>query len=152
MISVSEAISPGLSSASCLNATSVLEQVPFCLSCTSRRWGSLKVASCLWPSSALRLTILLKLSCSLFVDDFALCVSGKTLNRVERTMQLCVNSIQECVSKNGFKFFTSKAVCIHFHQQYVFFPDPNILLGKMSIKLVKEAKFLGLIFDTKLTF
>ena len=35
-------------------------------------------------------------------------------------MQLCVNSIQEWVSKNGFKFSTSKAVCIHFHQQYVF--------------------------------
>ena len=28
--------------------------------------------------------------CSLFVDDFALCVSGKTLNRVERTVQLAV--------------------------------------------------------------
>ena len=26
--------------------------------------------------------------CSLFVDDFALCVSGKMLNRVERAMQL----------------------------------------------------------------
>ena len=39
--------------------------------------------------------------CSLFVDHFALCVSGKTLNRVERVMQLCVNSIQECVSENG---------------------------------------------------
>ena len=31
-------------------------------------------------------------------------------------------------------------------------PDPNILLGKTPIKVVKEAKFLGLIFDTKLTF
>ena len=33
-----------------------------------------------------------------------------------------------------------------------FSPDPNILLGKTPIKVVKEAKFLGLIFDTKLTF
>ena len=33
--------------------------------------------------------------CSLFVDDFALCVSGKTLNRVERAMQQCVNSVQK---------------------------------------------------------
>ena len=90
--------------------------------------------------------------CSLFVDDFALCVSGKTLNRVERGMQLCVNSVQKWVTENGFKFSTSKTVCIHFHQQYVFFPDPNILLGKTPIKVVKEAKFLGLIFDTKLTF
>ena len=62
--------------------------------------------------------------CSLFVDDFALCVNGKTLNRVERAMQLCVNSVQKWVTENGFKFSTSKTVCIHFHQQYVFFPRP----------------------------
>ena len=60
--------------------------------------------------------------CSLFVDDFALCLSGKTLNRVERGMQLCVNSTQKWVSENGFKFSTSKTVCIHFHEQYGFFP------------------------------
>ena len=90
--------------------------------------------------------------CSLFVDDFAMCVSGKVLNRVERAMQLCVNSVQKWVSENGFKFSTSKMVCIHFHQQYVFFLDPNILLGKTPIKVVREAKFLGVIFDMKLTF
>ena len=61
--------------------------------------------------------------CSLFVDDFALCVSGKTLNRVERAKQLCVSSIQKWVSENGLKFCTSKRVCIDFHQQYVFFPQ-----------------------------
>ena len=38
-------------------------------------------------------TFLKGTDCSLFVDDFALCVSGKTLNRVERAMQLCVNSV-----------------------------------------------------------
>ena len=67
----------------------------------------------------------------------------------------------EVVSENGFKFSTSKTVCIHFHQQrffskffifFIFTPDPNILLGKTPIKVVKKAKFLGLIFDTKLTF
>ena len=67
-------------------------------------------------------------------------------------MQLCVNSVQKWVSENGFKFSTSKTVCIHFHLQYVFFSDSNILLGKTPIKVVKEAKFRGLIFDTKLTF
>ena len=67
-------------------------------------------------------------------------------------MQLCVNSVQKWVTENGFKFSTAKTVCIHFHQQHVFFPDPNILLGKTPIKVVREAKFLGVIFDTKLTF
>ena len=61
-------------------------------------------------------------------------------------MQLC--NIQNWTSENGFKFSISKMVCIHFHQQYGFFLDPNILRGKMPIKAVKEAKFLGLIFDT----
>ena len=65
-------------------------------------------------------------------------------------MQLYVNSVQKWVSENGFKFSTSKTVCIHFYQQYVFSPDPNILLGKTPIKVVKEAKFLGVVFDTKL--
>ena len=50
------------------------------------------------------------------------------------------------------KFSTSKTVCIHFHQQYVFSPDPNILPGKTPIKVVREAKFFGVIFDTKLPF
>ena len=63
-------------------------------------------------------------------------------------MQLCVNSIQNWASENGFKFSISKMVCIHFHQQYGFFLDPNILRGKKPIKVVKEAKFRGLIFDT----
>ena len=70
--------------------------------------------------------------CSLFVDDFALCVSGKTLNRVERAMQLCVNSVQEWVSENGFKFSTST-----FTNSTFFFPDPNILLGKTPIIVIK---------------
>ena len=70
--------------------------------------------------------------CSLFVDDFAL--SGKTLNRMERGMQLCVNSIQKWVSENGFKFSTSKMVCIRFHQQYGFFPRPKHSSGENIYK------------------
>ena len=59
--------------------------------------------------------------CSLFVDDFVLCGRSKSMNRVERAMQLCVNNVQDRVSENGFKFFTSKTVrYTSFHQQYDF--------------------------------
>ena len=61
-LSVSGATSPGLFRASCQNILSGLKWVPLFLSCTNRRWGSCKVASCLWPFSALKLTTLLKLS------------------------------------------------------------------------------------------
>ena len=55
-------LAPGLFRASCLNVLSGLEWVPLFPSYTSRRWGSRKVASCLRPFSALKLTTLLKLS------------------------------------------------------------------------------------------
>ena len=89
---------------------------------------------------------------SLFVDDFALIVRGKSLARVEREMQLCVNSVHKWVVENGFKFSTTKTQCIHFHNFRDTFPDPEIFLGKDRIQAVKEAKFLGLIFDQKLAF
>ena len=84
---------------------------------------------------------------SLFVDDFALCVRGRSVQRVERAMQLCVNSVQNRVSENGFMFSPSKTACLHFCRQNGFFPERTILLDKSLIKIVKEAKFLGLIFD-----
>ena len=67
-------------------------------------------------------------------------------------MQLCVNSVQNWISENVFKFSTSKTVCMHFCMQNGFFPKPNILLDKYPSKVVKEAKFPSLIFDPKLTF
>ena len=72
--------------------------------------------------------------------------------QVERAMQLCVNSVQKWISKNGFRFSPSKTAC--FVDRTVFFPEPTILLNKSPIKLkvVKEAKVLGLIFDFKLIF
>ena len=75
--------------------------------------------------------------CSFFVDDFALCVSGKTLNRVERAMQLCVNSVHKWVSENGFNFSTSNTVCIHFHQQYGF-KTSCIVYGSAPQSVLKQ--------------
>ena len=46
--------------------------------------------------------------CSLFVDDFALCVSASTIEHAERALQGCVNKVQEWVCKNGFKFSENK--------------------------------------------
>ena len=89
---------------------------------------------------------------SLFVDDFALAARGKTLAGIERQLQLVIDKIQRWVAENGFKFSVAKTECIHFHQKRDFFHDPVISLSGTPIKVVKEAKFLGLIFDQKLNF
>ena len=89
---------------------------------------------------------------SLFVDDFVLCIRAKFLPHAQRRMQLCVNSVQDWVSNNGFKFSTSKTVCMHFCNQRNHFAEPSILLDKNPIKVVTEAKFLGILFDRTLSY
>ena len=89
---------------------------------------------------------------SLFVDDFALCVRGSALHRVERALQLCVNRVQNWVSDNGFKFSPSKTTCVHFHRVRGVFGDPDIRIDGSPITVATEAKFLGVIFDQKLNF
>ena len=97
-------------------------------------------------------SVLKGLEASLFVDDFALCIRAMFLPHAQRLMQLCVNSVQDWVSKNGFKFSTSKTVCMHFCNQPKHFAEPSILLDKTPIKVVTEAKFLGVIFDRTLSY
>ena len=80
---------------------------------------------------------------SLFVDDFALCTRAMLLPHAERLMQVSVNSVQDLVSNNGFKFSTSKTVCMHFCNQR---KHLCILLNKNPIEVLTEAKFLGIIF------
>jgi len=57
-----------------------------------------------------------------------------------------------CIDTNGFKFFETKTVCMHFCRLQEVHPDPVLLLNGTQIPVVEHAKFLGLNFDRKLTF
>ena len=54
--------------------------------------------------------------------------------------------------ENGFRFSKSKTNAIHFCNKRKLHNDPELLLDKQTVKVVKEAKFLGIIFDGKLNF
>ena len=56
------------------------------------------------------------------------------------------------VQGNGFKFSVSKTECVHFTIQRGVFTQSEIKLDGTSIKVADEAKFLGLVFDRRLTF
>ena len=60
--------------------------------------------------------------------------------------------LQHWVDTNGFKFSETKTVCVHFCRLRKVHPDPVLLLNGTQIPVVEQAKFLGLIFDRKLTF
>ena len=89
---------------------------------------------------------------SLFVDDFALCLRGTSLPSVIGRLQLCVNSVNKWVQENGFRFSVSKTECVHFTNQRGVFMEPDIKVDGTFIKVADEAKFLGLVFDRRLTF
>ena len=96
-------------------------------------------------------SVLKGVNASLFVDDFALCIRGKRVSQIQRTLQLCVNKVQKWVSDNGFKFSTTKTVCVHFKKRGKCEKTP-IYLGKEEITIADEVRFLGVVFDKHLTF
>ena len=90
--------------------------------------------------------------CSLFVDDLAIYYSSRHMASIERKLQQCLNKLQEWCDKNGFRFSSTKTVCVHFCRQRIPHLDPEIQLNGYPIPVVDETRFLGLIFDKKLSF
>ena len=89
---------------------------------------------------------------SLYVDDFLMSYRAKTSKTCERQLQGCLHKIEKWCTENGFKFSQSKTVCVHFHNKRGISYEPNLNLNGQNIKVVKETKFLGVIFDQKLSF
>jgi len=90
--------------------------------------------------------------CYPYVDDFLICYRSKHIHIIERHLQRCLNKLQYWVDTNGFRFLTSKTVCIHFCRLLKLHANPQLSLNGIPIPVVEKTKFLGLIFDRKLSF
>ena len=90
--------------------------------------------------------------CSLYVDDFLICYRSKHMHTIERQLQQCLNKIQKWALENGFKFSKTKTQCMHFCQLRGLHNDPVLKLDGVEIPVVDQYKFLGVIFDKKLSF
>lgn len=89
---------------------------------------------------------------SLYVDDFQISFGGQHMRTIERQLQLCLKKLEIWANENGFKFSTSKTVCVHFCRKRGYHPDPKLKLYGDDIPVLTQVKFLGVIFDNKLTF
>ena len=94
----------------------------------------------------------LGVDCSLYVDDFLICYRSKHMHTIERQLQQCLNKIQKWALENGFKFSKTKTQCMHFCQLRGLHNDPVLKLDGVEIPVVDQYKFLGVIFDRKLSF
>ena len=89
---------------------------------------------------------------SVFVDDFLILYRSKHLRTIERQLQLCLNKLDSWANTNGFSFSNTKTVCIHFSKLRKQYGSPNLTLGISKIPVVPEHKFLGVTYDSKLSF
>ena len=90
--------------------------------------------------------------CSLYVDDFLIVYRSKYIHIIERHLQRSLNMLPHWADTNGFKFSSRKTVCMHFCRLLSAHPNPELTLNGTLIPVVKQTKFLGVIFDNKLTF
>ena len=90
--------------------------------------------------------------CSLYVDDFCICYRSKSMATVERQLQQNLKKIENLATSNGFKFSKSNTQCVHFCQLRKQHDDPILHLYGSPIPVVEESKFLGILFDRKLSF
>ncbi|WP_316399482.1 reverse transcriptase domain-containing protein [Bradyrhizobium sp. 33ap4] len=89
---------------------------------------------------------------SLYVDDVQISYSSSSLPVAERQLQIATNKISAWATQNGFKFSPQKTACVVFSRRRGLYPDPEIQLDGHLIDVRPEQKFLGVIFDRKLTF
>lgn len=91
-------------------------------------------------------------SFSLYVDDVQISCSSSNLTLCERQLQLTINRLVKWSTQNGFKFSPEKTVCVPFSRKRGMFPEPSLKMSNHELEVRSEHKFLGLIFDRKLTF
>ncbi|XP_055924643.1 uncharacterized protein LOC129956730 [Argiope bruennichi] len=89
---------------------------------------------------------------TLYVDDLQISCQGCSINLIERQLQNAVNKVVTWCNNNGHAISPEKSRCIHFCRKRTIHSDPNIYIQNVLIPVVSEVRFLGVIFDRKLTF
>ena len=98
------------------------------------------------------LCLLPDIKCSLYVDDLAIYYNSSHMPSIERKLQQSLNRLGRWCDENGFKFSPTKTMCVHFCQLQKHHLDPQLYLNGTQIPTIGKAKFLGLTFDSKLSF
>ena len=74
------------------------------------------------------------------------------MHTIERQLQQVLNNLSKWSAENGFKFSKTKTKCMHFCQSRKLHLDPELTLDGVQLEVVPEFKFLGLLFNSKLSF
>ena len=85
-----------------------------------------------------------------YCDDISSYVTANSREEAERRMQPKLNKFELWAKKWHFHFAADKCCAIAFTRKYKPPPNPVFFIFGRRIRFVKETRFLGLIFDSKL--
>ena len=88
---------------------------------------------------------------SLYVDDYLNMLLIKTCI-TQQKLQLDSKKINKWTKENGFKFSQTNMKCKHFCNLYRMHNDPCLKLNGKNMPITDQYKFLGIIFDKRLSF
>ena len=89
----------------------------------------------------------------LFADDSAVFKSGRNINFLVQQIQIHLSKVQNWCDEWGFKLSPTKTVAVFFTLKKV--PEclrTQLKIGNIVIKCEKVVKFLGVMFDSQLSF
>jgi hypothetical protein len=91
-------------------------------------------------------------STSLYVDDVAISYASKSMDTIERRLQLTINRLSQWALRNSFSFSAAKTQSVHFLRLRGVHPPPVLYLNNHALPVVPSAKFLGLVLDSRLSW
>ena len=89
---------------------------------------------------------------TLFVDDFSIFFRSPLLASIQEKLQLALCNLEIWSKETGFRFSVEKTVCVHFTRLRGIHPHPELKLNNSVLPYVENVRYLGLIFDHKLTW
>ncbi|KAK3877974.1 hypothetical protein Pcinc_017376 [Petrolisthes cinctipes] len=89
---------------------------------------------------------------SIYVDDLAVWVAASRMPVAERRMQLALDRVSRWTGSHGFRFSPAKTVAMHFCHIRGIHSDPELFMYGHQIRCIEETRFLGLLFDKRLTW
>ncbi|GFX57742.1 probable RNA-directed DNA polymerase from transposon X-element [Trichonephila clavipes] len=89
---------------------------------------------------------------SLYVDSLQISCEGSDMCMIERQLETAVNNIVKWCDSNGHSISGSKSCCVHFFRKRGIQPVPEKRISDVQIPVVPDVRFLGVIFESRLTF